>query len=88
MAGRARPRCCRALAAPEYRLPDYLRWFEGENRGSGPMWANYQRRELIDEVPRTPVPMLVIAGAQDMNTPVPLAREWLGRVEAPEGKRL
>ena len=78
----------RALAAPEYRLPDYLRWFKGANRGSGPMWPEYLERNLIDEVPRMPVPILVIAGADDMNTPIPLVRDWLTQVESPEGKRL
>jgi len=78
----------RALAAPEYRLPDYIRWFDGANRGSGPMWADYRARDLIEEVPRMPVPMLVVAGARDMNTPVPLVRDWMDGVEAPEVKRL
>ena len=78
----------RALAAPEYRLPDYRRWFDGANRGSGPMWAEYLARDLIAEVPRLPVPMLLIAGARDWNTPVPLAREWFETVEAPLGKRM
>lgn len=78
----------RALAAPEYRLPDYPRWLEGANRGSGPMWPDYRARDLIAEVPRMPVPMLVIAGARDRNTPLALVREWLARVEAPRGARL
>ena len=73
----------RALAAPEYRLPDYWRWFDGANRGSGPMWAEYRARDLIAEVPRMPVPMLLIAGASDWNTPVPLVRVWFETVEAP-----
>jgi len=78
----------RALAAPEYRLPDYPRWFDGANRGSGPMWPEYLRRDLIADVPRIPVPMLLISGAQDMNTPVLLVREWVDALEAPQGKRL
>jgi pimeloyl-ACP methyl ester carboxylesterase len=77
-----------ALAAPEYRLPDYRRWFDGANRGSGPMWDAYLARDLIAEVPRMPVPMLLIAGAQDWNTPVPLVQEWLAVVEAPPGTRM
>ncbi|SDY90355.1 alpha/beta fold hydrolase [Citreimonas salinaria] len=78
----------RALAAPEYRLPDYPRWLDGANRGSGAMWPAYLQRDLIAEVPRMPVPMLLLSGAQDMNTPVPLVREWIGGVDAPLGKRL
>jgi len=78
----------RALAAPEYRLRDYLRWFDGANRGSGPMWAEYLARDLIAEVRVMPVPMLLISGASDWNTPVPLVRDWFQTVEAPLGKRM
>ncbi len=35
-----------------------------------------------------PVPMLLISGARDMNTPVELAYEWFEAVEAGEGKRM
>ncbi len=76
----------RALAALEYRLADYRRWFQGANRGSGPMWAEYLSRDLIAEVPVMPVPMLLISGASDMNTPVALVRDWFEAVEAPRGK--
>ncbi len=34
-----------------------------------------------------PVPILLISGAQDLNTPVELAARWFGAVEAPRGKR-
>jgi pimeloyl-ACP methyl ester carboxylesterase len=78
----------RALAAPEYRLPDYRRWLDGATRGSGPMWDAYLSHDLIAEVPRMPVPMLLISGAQDWNTPVPLVRDWFETVEAPLGKRM
>ena len=77
-----------ALAAPEYRLPDYFRWLDGANRGSGPMWAEYVARDLMAEVPRMPVPMLLISGARDMNTPVALVRSWFASVEALRGKQM
>ena len=76
----------RALAAPEYRLPDYRRWLTGANRGSGPMWAEYLARDLIAEVPVMPVPMLLISGASDWNTPVPLVQRVVRSVEAPTGQ--
>ncbi len=78
----------RAFAAPEYRLSDYLRWLEGANRGSGPMWTEYLSRDLIRDVPEMPVPMLLISGAQDMNTPVALVRAWFDAVDAQKGKRM
>ena len=72
----------RALAAPEYRLRDHLRWLWGANRGSGPMWPEYLPRDLIRDVPEMPVPMLLISGARDMITPVALVREGFDAVEA------
>jgi len=47
--------------------------------GSGPMWSEYLARDLIEEVPRLPAPMLIIAGAPDMNTPVRLVTDWMRR---------
>jgi pimeloyl-ACP methyl ester carboxylesterase len=78
----------RALAAPEYRLPDYLRWLRGASRGSGPMWPDYLTRDLKKEVPVMPVPTLLISGAHDMNTPVVIVKEWFNAVEAPAGKAM
>jgi pimeloyl-ACP methyl ester carboxylesterase len=78
----------RALAAPEYRLTDYLRWLDGATRGSGPMWPDYLERDLMREVPVMPVPMLLIAGARDLNTPAALVEAWFDAVEAPKGKQM
>ena len=75
------------LRAPEYSLGDLWRWLDGANRGSGPMWPDYRRHDLIAEVPVMPVPMLLISGAQDLNTPVELTTEWFDSVQAPQGKR-
>ena len=75
------------IRAPEYSLGDLWRWLDGANRGSGPMWPDYRARDLIAEVSVMPVPMLLISGAQDLNTPVELAAEWFDMVAAPEGKR-
>ena len=75
------------LRAPEYSLGDLMRWLDGANRGSGPMWPEYRARDLMAEVPVMPVPMLLISGAHDLNTPVELAADWFDAVEAPEGKR-
>lgn len=75
------------ILAPEYSLGDIMRWLEGANRGSGPMWPDYRARDLMAEVPVMPVQMLLISGATDLNTPVELAAEWFHVVEAPQGKR-
>ena len=75
------------IRAPEYSLGDLWRWLDGANRGSGPMWPDYRARDLIAELPVMPVPMLLISGARDLNTPVELAAEWFEGVEARQGKR-
>lgn len=76
-----------AFRAREYALMDYLRWLRGARRGSGPMWEEYHRQDLIADVPEMPVPLFLISGAQDMNTPARLSAEWLRMVAAPAGKR-
>ena len=52
------------------------------------MWAEYLSRDLIAEVPVMPVPMLLISGASDWNTPVPLVQDWFDVVEARQGKQM
>ena len=51
------------------------------------MWPEYRARDLMAEVPEMPVPMLLILGGRDLNTPVELASEWFDAVAAPKGKR-
>lgn len=75
------------IRAPEYSLFDLMRWLDGANRGSGQMWPDYRSRDLIADVREMPVPMLLISGARDLNTPVELAAEWFDLVDAPQGKR-
>lgn len=76
-----------ALRAREYALMDYLRWLRGARRGSGPMWEEYRRQDLISDIPVMPVPLYLISGAHDMNTPPQLSNAWLRMVEAPMGRR-
>ena len=75
------------IRAPEYNLRDLWRWLDGAKRGSGPMWPDYRARELMAGVPLMPVPMLLISGARDLNTPVELVVEWFEAAEAPQDKR-
>ena len=75
------------LAAPEYSLGDLARWLDGATRGSGTMWPDYRARDLMVELRALPVPLLLISGARDLNTPVELAAEWFDSVAAPQGKR-
>ena len=68
------------IRAPEYSLGDLWRLLDGANRGSGPMWPDCRARDLIAELPVMPVPILLISGAHDLNTPVELAAEWFDLV--------
>lgn len=77
-----------ALAAPEYCLADYARWLRGSNRGSGPMWNETHPENLFSEILRLDVPVLFVSGENDMNTPVPLVREYYEQLDAPQGKDL
>lgn len=75
------------IRAPDYSLSDLWRWLDGANRGSGPMWPDYRARDLMAEVPRMPVPMLLVSGARDLHTPLEPAGEWFDAVDAPQGKQ-
>ncbi|HMB98006.1 MAG TPA: alpha/beta hydrolase [Balneolaceae bacterium] len=77
-----------ALQAPEYTIFDYIRWFDGANRGSGPMWEETRDVDLFSEVPELDLPVWFIVGENDYNTPAELVEEYYKYVYAPEGKHL
>ena len=77
-----------ALSAPEYCLSDYARWFRGSNRGSGPMWNEAHPDNLFSAIPRLDVRVLFVSGENDMNTPMPLVREYYEQLDAPQGNDL
>ena len=72
-----------ALAAPEYTLRDYIAWFNGANRGSGPMWDSTLDFNLIEDVPRLEIPAYFLMGVNDHNTDPSLVQEYLETLEAP-----
>lgn len=77
-----------ALSAPEYCLGDYVAWFRGSARGSGPMWQETHPENLFETAPRIEVPIFFLSGLRDMNTPSALVQEYFDRLEAPSGKQL
>ena len=77
-----------ALAAPEYTLQDYAAWFNGANRGSGPMWDSTLDFKLLRDVPRLNLPVYFLMGANDHNTDPRLVQEYLDSLEALQGKEL
>lgn len=77
-----------ALSAPEYTIGDYLAWFKGANRGSGPMWEETLDYNLIKDVPCLELPVYFLMGAKDHNTNPQLVQEYLQNLDAPMGKEL
>lgn len=76
------------LRSPEYRLSDFVRWLDGANRGSGPMWETYITWDAFKEVPEVDVPVYFFSGKDDFNTPMQLVREYFEVLKAPKGKKL
>jgi pimeloyl-ACP methyl ester carboxylesterase len=71
-----------ALWAKEYTIGDYIKWFQGANRGSGPMWEESRAFNLFTEVPQLEIPVWFIAGKEDQNTPVALVEEYYDFLDA------
>ena len=74
-----------ALCSPYYNLSDLCRWMNGANRGSGPMWEESLAFNAFDDVPSLDLPVFIIAGANDWNTPAQLAESWCRSVNTPSG---
>ena len=77
-----------ALKAPEYRLKDYIAYFRGANRGSGPMWDSSRSFDAFRDVPELQIPVYFFSGRNDYNTPLELVKEYFEILEAPKGKHL
>jgi len=77
-----------ALRAPEYNLSDYLAWFRGANRGSGPMWDSTSYFDAFQEIPDLQVPVYFFSGVNDYNTPLELVEKYYETLHAPKGKHL
>lgn len=74
----------KALGANEYSLGDYIKWFRGANRGSGPMWQESRDFNLFEDIPVVEVPVWFVSGERDYNTPVALVEEYHNFLRAPE----
>jgi pimeloyl-ACP methyl ester carboxylesterase len=73
-----------ALSSPYYSVCDLFRWMKGANRGSGPMWEEALFFNAFRDVPSLDLPVFVIAGENDWNTPAELAESWSRSVETPD----
>ncbi len=75
-----------ALKAPEYCFRDYLRLWRGVQRGGNPMHRNgiMEPFSYLNDTLHTSVPVYLIAGQHDLNTPLKLTRELYHKINAPE----
>lgn len=74
-----------SLGADEYTIGDYIKWFQGANRGSGPMWEDLRDFNLFRDVPSIRIPAWFIVGENDYNTPAELIKEYVQFLDAPDG---
>lgn len=79
----------RALASPEYSSLDLVRLVAGEVLGPvAVFWDYLDTVDLRAQAPRLEVPVFLLQGRYDYNTPGELVEPWYERLEAPRGKRL
>ncbi len=74
----------------EYNLSDMRAWLNGANRGSGNMWDDpaYQFYDAFVNIPRVEIPVYLLNGTLDYNTPAILTQQYYNQLEAPAGKHL
>ncbi len=75
-----------ALKFEHYGFFDYLRWMNGANRGSGPMWEESLEVSFPHTIPEVQLPVIFFSGRNDYNTPAVLVEEYFGQLDAPQGK--
>lgn len=78
----------KSLGASEYTLADYIRWFKGANRGSGPMWEETRDIDLFSSIDSVGIPVYFLTGVNDYNTPHQLVKEYYDYLKASQGKYL
>jgi pimeloyl-ACP methyl ester carboxylesterase len=72
------------LLAPEYSLSDVMKVKEGSSFSSANIKRDLIKPPLMEGVDAFAVPVYFMMGEHDMVTPVPLAREYFDRLEAPK----
>jgi pimeloyl-ACP methyl ester carboxylesterase len=77
-----------ALLSPEYRLSDYVAYFIGAQRGSGPMWDQTLKFNALNDYKSINTPVYFIAGANDYNTPLELVKQYYELLEVDGSKEL
>lgn len=72
------------LMAPEYSLSDVMKVKAGSSFSSANIRRDMIAPPLMESVSTFSVPVYFLMGAHDMVTPVPLARNYFERIEAPK----
>ena len=72
------------LETPEYTMTDKLNFFRGSLFSMTNLWTAIMHTNLIEEVPKLDLPVFILQGAFDYQTPYPLARVFYDQLEAPQ----
>lgn len=73
----------RLVLAPGYRLKDAWDWYAGAMFSTGRMLPDLMAYSDDVPAPAAPVPVLIIQGDEDIQTPTVIAREYFERLQAP-----
>jgi len=74
------------LLSPEYSLMEIIENSTDPNFAVRNLWDDIANINLFEQVPKLDVPVYLIAGKHDYNTPTELVKEYFEQLEAPEGK--
>jgi pimeloyl-ACP methyl ester carboxylesterase len=80
---RAREAWPAVLFGREYTLGTRLRFFDCFQRTIDALWDGVGDFDALTRIPRLEVPVFLLTGRHDWNTPYPLVEEWAGQLEAP-----
>ena len=72
--------------SPEYTLMNKVNYVRGSMKSLTDLWPSELEIDLRKEVPRINVPILMIAGRYDYNTPCTLAEAYFNQLAAPKKK--
>lgn len=73
----------RLLLAPGYRLKDVYDWYAAAMFSTGKMLPELMNYSDDVPAPSVPVPVLILQGDEDIQTPTLIAREYFDRLQAP-----
>lgn len=73
----------RLILAPGYSLKDAYDWYAGAMFSTGAMLPDLMAYSDDVPAPAAPLPVLIIQGDEDIQTPTVIAREYFERLQAP-----